>query len=87
MITIHNPLRVDTLEQLIEAITGFVFNLALILAPLLLIIAGILFVTSAGIPGRVTQAKNMAIYTIIGLIIVLLATGLVDEIQSILRAR
>jgi len=85
MITFPNPLRADTLEELITAITGFVFELALILAPLLLIIAGIWFVTSAGNPNRVTQAKNIAIYTIIGFIIVLLATGLVELIEEVLK--
>jgi len=56
----------------------------MILAPLMLIISGLLWVTSAGDPGRLKTAQNMALYTIIGLAVILLASGLVAVLKSII---
>jgi len=83
---IENPLKYDKIEDVIGAIAGFVFQIALILAPLMLIIAGFLFVTSMGEPDKVRKAKDLALHTIIGLIIVLLARGLVTLIAEILTS-
>ena len=83
---IKNPLKYTEIDQIIMAIAGFVFQIALILAPLMLIIAGFLFVTSMGEPEKVRKAKDLALYTIIGLVIVLLARGLVTLIAQILTS-
>jgi len=83
---LENPLKYDKIEDVIGAIAGFVFQIALILAPLMLIIAGFLFVTSMGEPDKVRKAKDLALYTIIGLVIVLLARGLVALIAEILTS-
>ena len=53
-------------------------------APLMLIIAGFIFVTSGGSPDRVKTAKNLIIYTLIGVAILLFAKGLILVIKSIL---
>jgi len=81
---IVNPLPVDNLEELIGAITKFIFNVAIIIAPIMFIIAGFFFITSAGEPEKVRRARNVFIYTLIGLVLVLLATGIYELIKSIL---
>ena len=83
---IKNPLEYTEIDQIIMAIAGFVFQIALILAPLMLIIAGFLFVTSMGEPEKIKKARDLALHTIIGLIIVLLARGLVALIAEILTS-
>jgi hypothetical protein len=50
----------------------------------MLVISGLLWVTSAGDTKRVGTAKNMALYTIIGLAVILLAKGLVAVLKSII---
>ncbi|OYX42855.1 hypothetical protein B7Y94_02850 [Candidatus Saccharibacteria bacterium 32-49-12] len=42
------------------------------------IIAGINYVTSSGDASKVTKAKNMIIYTVVGLIVILLAFGVTN---------
>jgi len=52
----------------------------------MLIIAGFLFVTSAGNPQQVAQAKSLILWVVIGLTVILLSKGLVTIITGILGA-
>lgn len=81
---ICNPLKYGSFEQLLSGVSNFVFKVALVLAPLMLIIAGLMWVTSAGDTKRLATAKNIALYTIIGLAVILLASGLVAVLKSII---
>jgi hypothetical protein len=79
-----NPFKFETIEELIGAITGFIFQLALVIAPVMFVIAGFFFMTSGGEPEKVRKAKSLFFYTLIGLIIVLTASGLYSVIISVL---
>ena len=81
---ICNPLKYDTFEKILGAISGFIFQIAMVLAPVMLIIAGFFFVTAAGDPKRVETGKHIILYTLIGLAIILLASGLIKVLESIL---
>ena len=81
---IENPLPWESIEELIGAITNFIFRVAVIVAPIMFIIAGFFFITSAGEPEKVRKARNVFNYTLIGLVVVLLATGMYELIKSIL---
>ena len=83
-VEITNPLAYDTFEKIVGAISRFLFNIGLALAPVMLIIAGFMYVTSAGDPKRVETAKKLVLYTLIGLAIILLASGLIKVLESIL---
>lgn len=60
-----------------NALLGNVLNItyfaAGIVAVFVIIIAGFLYVTSTGDPGRVTKAKNAILFAVIGLVVVMLA--------------
>ncbi len=79
-----NPLNATSIQELIRAISGFIWRLALAIAPVMFLIAGFLFITSGGDPNRVRTARNLFLYTVIGLAVVLLASGLYEVIKSIL---
>lgn len=81
---IQNPLCVENFEQLLDVIINFIFWMGIVIAPVMLIIAGFLFVTSVGDPDRVQSAKKMMLYTIIGLVLVIIAKSLIIVLQSIL---
>ena len=85
-ITIDNPLKADTLEDLIDNIINFIFWVATALAPLLIVIAGFYFITAAGDPGRIQTAKNIILYTVIGYGIILLSKGLILVLKEVLGA-
>jgi len=84
---ICNPLNVDTFEELLDAVIGFIFWVGMALAPLMLIIAGFMFVTSGGSPEKVNNAKRLAVYTLIGLAVVIAAKGLIAVLKSILGVK
>lgn len=86
-IAIENPLKAETFDELIDNIINFIFKLALVVAPIMIIIAGFYFVTSAGDPAKVTTAKNIILYTAIGLFIVFLARGIIALIEEVLERR
>lgn len=74
---IQNPLCANTLWELLDAIINFIFYLAMPIAVIMIIIAGFYFVTAAGDPVKITTAKHIILYTLIGLLIILCATGLI----------
>ncbi len=78
-----NPLAYDNFQDLVDAIARFVFNLGLVVAPIMFVIAGIMFVTSAGDPEKTKTARRMALYTAIGFAIIVAASGLIKVLQSL----
>jgi hypothetical protein len=83
-VEIQNPIQAGSFEDIINSIINFIFKIAIILAPLMVIVSGFLFVTSAGDPKKITQAKNILIYAAVGLLIVLLSKGILAIIKQIL---
>lgn len=82
-IEIPNPLKYDTFPKLINAIANFLFTLALGIAPIMIVISGFYFMTSAGDPAKVTIAKNIILYTLIGVLIMASAKGLIAILKTI----
>ncbi|MEK7503467.1 MAG: pilin [Patescibacteria group bacterium] len=81
---ICNPLRYGNLEGLIDAIISFLITVGIPIATIMFVIAGIVFVTSAGDPRKAKTAKDIMIYTSVGLAVILLASGLSKVLQSLL---
>ena len=83
-ICICNPLSSQTFEEVISSIINFIFNISIVVAPLMIVWAGGLYITSSGDEKKITTAKNIIVYTLSGLAIVLLSTGFVAIIRQIL---
>lgn len=62
----NNTVDNDSVALLLNS----VYIIAAVIAIIVLIIAGMNYVTSAGDANKMTKAKNMIIYTVIGLVIV-----------------
>jgi len=86
-IEITNPLNYTTFDQLIKAIIIFLRNLALVVTALVIVLAGFYFVTAAGDPAKVTKAKQMILYALIGLAIVLAAEGIVALMGKVIKGK
>ncbi len=84
-IKIENPLKYNTIEELIEAIINFLFTLALIVVPLVIVVAGYFFIVSAGDPVKVSKAKNMVIYALVGLLIIATSKGIIAVIDKVIK--
>jgi hypothetical protein len=84
---IPNPLRggANDFASLIRIIAQWIFNLAIPIAVAMIVYAGILFLTSQGEPAKITKAKEVLTYAVIGLAIILIGSGFITLIQSILE--
>jgi len=79
-----NPIRPGSLEELIKEITEFIAILAFPVTSLMIIIAGVLFLTSGGKPERISQAKKLLLYSAIGAGIIILAKAIASIIKGVL---
>jgi len=84
VVTFPNPISASNFAELINTLINFLFTIAVIVAPILLVIAGIIFMTAAGDPGRVATARRMLLWTIVGFGIILISKGLVEVLKGIL---
>ncbi len=65
----------DILTKL-DTILNWIFTIALILAVVFLILAGIQFVTSGSDPAKISEARQKLIWAIVGIIVAAIAKGL-----------
>ena len=81
-----NPLRgsVETLVQAGETLLGYILGLIGSVALLFIIIAGVMYMTSAGNEERISSSKRILNGAAIGLTIALLAYGLLHVIMTVL---
>jgi hypothetical protein len=70
----------NSVADLLNGIVNFLYNISFLIAPLMLIVAGFLFVTSGGIEKNITRAKNILFYTFVGFLVIVLARGLINLI-------
>ncbi|GEM_PF-2469868 len=84
IIEFKNPLGSLTFADLINNVINFLFTIAVILAPILFVVAGVIFMTAAGDPGKVKTARSMLLWTIVGFGVILISKGLVTVLKSIL---
>ena len=72
-----------TWDELLGNIIKIVRDVVGSVAAIMLIVAGIMYLISAGDPGRMTLAKQCLTYAIIGLVIALAAEAIVASIKLI----
>ncbi len=80
---IPNPFDADTLPEIIDNLIGLIFAASIVLVALMVIVAGFLFVTAAGNPEKVAQAKKIITWALVGLFIVLLSKGISSLVNSL----
>jgi len=81
-----SPISYTSIEALIEGVTNWIFYIGIVLAPLMIVIAAFMFMTSAGDPNKVQRAKQIIIWTCIGLAIILFSRGIIALIRYMLGA-
>jgi hypothetical protein len=76
-VTIDNPLNVDTFTDLICLIIGFLIQISFPIGAIMIIVGGFYFVTAAEDPAKIETGKKIILWTLIGLIIVFSAYGII----------
>ena len=84
---VPNPLRggANTIAELVGIIVKWIFSIAIPIAVAVIVYSGILFLTSKGDIGKVTKAREMLKYAVIGLAVILIGSGFITLIRSILE--
>lgn len=67
---------------LFNDVLGVVYFFAGTVAVIVLVIAGFLYVTSNGDPGKVKTAKNAILFTVIGLVFIMTAAAITAFVRS-----
>lgn len=83
-ITFNPPFTTKSFEELIDAIVNFIFLVAMVITPIMIIVAAYFFLTSGGNSEKISTAKRIIFWTFIGLIIVFLARGIIAVIEQFL---
>jgi len=84
---IKNPLgSTNDLFGFLEKIIEAMLQLGAVLAVIVVIYAGFLFVTAQGDEGKIKTAKNALLYTVIGLAILLGARIIASVIENTIRS-
>ena len=73
--------KVSETEILLNGL-NLAYFLAGLIAVIVIIFAGIMYVASSGDAGRVTKAKNLLMYSIVGLVIVLTAFAITSFVTG-----
>lgn len=72
-VTIQDPLRGRTFQDLIQSVVEFANSLLAPLSALMVLIAGFMYMTGGGNPERIKTAHKVLIWALVGIGIVLLA--------------
>ncbi|MDD5568940.1 MAG: pilin [Candidatus Pacebacteria bacterium] len=80
---IPNPSPFGSIGELLDRIFDFLQDIALVVLPLMLVWAGIVFITAGGDPAKIKQAREIVLYAVIGFIIVFLAPAIVDTVSNL----
>ncbi len=76
---------INTVQDLLAAITAFVLDIIGALAVVMFIYAGFLFLTYPVNPGNLEKGKKALLYAIIGVAIALAGNGLIIVIKAVLN--
>jgi len=84
---IDNPLDADTLAELVEGIANIVAIIGAIIAVIFIILSGAMFVFARGNEEKITKAKSMLIWTVVGTAVLMgawaIANAVIELIASI----
>jgi len=75
----------DSVTNTIENITGWVITVSLVLATMMYVVGGFLWMSDAGNLERVKTAKNIIVSTTIGLVVILMANGLISIVKTLVE--
>lgn len=81
-VTLDNPLRVNSIEELLVAILNIFMVLMIPIIVLFIILAGFKYVTAQGNPGQIEEATATFTYAIIGGVLILAAVAIAEIIRN-----
>ncbi len=84
-LTLVSPIRWDNFPDFLNGIINYLFWFGLALAPVFIIVAAFYFVTAAGNKNQIETGKRIITYTVIGLVLIIMAKGAVELVERMFR--
>jgi cytochrome bd-type quinol oxidase subunit 2 len=81
-VTLDNPLRVNSIEELLVAILNIIMVLMIPIIVFFIILAGFKYVTARGNSGQIEEATTTFTYAIIGGVLILAAVAIAEIIKN-----
>ena len=81
---ISNPLDSDSFSELISGIIDWLIIIGQLIAVIMIIWSGFLFMTSEGEPEKITKAKKSLTWALVGLLILLIGDGFIGIVKDLL---
>jgi len=81
---ILNPLKIDTIQGLIDLVLNWLLMIAIPLSTIVILYGAMLFMIYGSVPAKRKKARDVILYAVIGIVILLLAKGISYSIMSFL---
>jgi 4-amino-4-deoxy-L-arabinose transferase-like glycosyltransferase len=81
---INNPIGTTSTIELINRVSNYLLWMAVILGPMVIVGAALIFLTSGGNDRKITTAKKMLLYAVLGLALALISKGIVSLVRDFL---
>ncbi len=75
----------DQVIGLLSSVLGYVWTILGILVVLMFLYAGFMFITAAGDDDRIKNAKKMVLWSLVGIVVMLMAGGVMLLLENFLR--
>ena len=82
--SIWNPLKYDTIPEILNAVAGFLYALALAVVTVMVLWGGFQILTAGGSPERIDKGKKTLLYAVVGTVFIPIAGGIADLTADIL---
>ncbi len=73
----------EKIEPIFKTITNTLLYIVGAISVVMIIVAGIMYTISAGDAGKVTKAKNMLTYAVVGLVVAFIAFAIVNWVMTL----
>lgn len=83
-VTLNNPLRFGSLEEILDAIAGFLFRISIPLVVIFIIIGAFQLLTARGNPENISKGRKTITWAVIGFVVILLAASIAALIKNFL---
>ncbi|OIP75462.1 MAG: hypothetical protein AUK07_01500, partial [Parcubacteria group bacterium CG2_30_36_21] len=81
----ENPINATSVQAVISAIGIWLYGIAFALVPIMILIGAFYLLTAAGDPEKINTGRKIITWTIIGLAIVIISTGISELIKNLLE--
>ena len=79
------PGRYSDLVSLVNTLSGYLIRVAIPIAVILIVYAGIKLLVARGDTKQVDEAKKILWWTVVGIAVILIGSGFIELIKSILQ--